>query len=286
MNNNLISIIMNCYNGEEFIKRAVNSIVNQTYQNWELIFWDNNSTDNSSKILKSFSDKRIKYFFSNKYEKLYKARNLALKMAKGNFISFLDVDDTWENKKLELQLNDMIIKKADVSFTNYWEHSKNKKKIFKKTLNSNNIHHQILNNYPIGILTVLMKSDIFFEKKLSFDENFEIIGDFDLFFKLSKSYNFCSISEPLATYYIHDNNLSIKKLDLEIEEFDKWILKNKEKLFTSKNNILDNQNLRICNFLFKKKKLYINSLEIKKISKLKIRFKFYLKLILQKLKIL
>ena len=256
MNNNLVSIIMNCFNGEKFIKRSVTSILNQTYKNWELIFWDNNSNDNSSKIIKNFDDDRIKYFFSSTHEKLYKARNLALQMAKGNFIAFLDIDDTWENKKLEIQLNDMISKGADVSFTNYWEHSKNKKKIFKKSLNAHNIHYQILNNYPIGILTVLIRSDIFFKKDYSFDENFEIIGDFDLFFKLSREHKFCSINQPLATYYIHDNNLSIKKLDLEIVEFDNWILKNKEKIFRIKNNIIDNQNLRVCNFLFKKKTLY------------------------------
>lgn len=286
MNNNLISIIMNCYNGEKYIKRAITSILNQTYQNWELIFWDNVSNDNSSKILKSFSDNRIKYFLSNKHEKLYKARNSALKMANGNFIAFLDTDDTWEKKKLETQLKEITSKNADVNFTNYWEHKKNKKKIFKKSLNAENIHSQILNSYPIGILTVLMRSDIFLKKNFSFNENFEIIGDFDLFYELSKDYKFCSISEPLATYYIHDNNLSIKKLDLEIAEFDSWILKNQEKLHSVKNNILENQNLRVCNHLFRQKKLLINSLEIKKISNLKIKFKFYLKLILQKLKIL
>ena len=277
---------MNCYNGEKYIKRAITSILNQTYQNWELIFWDNDSNDNSSKILKSFSDNRIKYFLSNKHEKLYKARNLALKMANGNFIAFLDTDDTWEKNKLEIQLKEITSKNADVNFTNYWEHKKNKKKIFKKSLNAENIHSQILNSYPIGILTVLMRSDIFLKKNFSFNENFEIIGDFDLFYELSKDYKFCSISEPLATYYIHDNNLSIKKLDLEIAEFDSWILKNQEKLYSVKNNILENQNLRICNHLFRQKKLLINSLEIKKISNCKIKFKFYLKLILQKLKIL
>ena len=165
MNNNLISIIMNCYNGEKYIKRAITSILNQTYQNWELIFWDNVSNDNSSKILKSFSDNRIKYFLSNKHEKLYKARNSALKMANGNFIAFLDTDDTWE-KKLETQLKEITSKNADVNFTNYWEHKKNKKKFSKKSLNAENIHSQILNSYPIGILTVLMRSDIFLKKKI------------------------------------------------------------------------------------------------------------------------
>ena len=78
------------------------------------------------------------------------------------------------------QLKEITSKNADVNFTNYWEHKKNKK-IFKKSLNAENIHSQILNSYPIiPILTVLMRSDIFLKKNFSFNENFEIIGDFDL----------------------------------------------------------------------------------------------------------
>lgn len=62
----LVSIIMNCLNGQEFLEDALKSVLNQTYKNWELIFWDNKSTDNSEKILKSFKDKRIKYYFAKK----------------------------------------------------------------------------------------------------------------------------------------------------------------------------------------------------------------------------
>ena len=62
----LVSIIMNCHNGEKYLKKSVSSIINQSYRNWELIFWDNKSSDNSAKILKNFKDKRIKYFYSKK----------------------------------------------------------------------------------------------------------------------------------------------------------------------------------------------------------------------------
>ena len=62
--NPLISIIMNCYNGEKYLQEALDSVINQTYKNWEIIFWDNQSTDNSSFILKSYKDHRIKYFYS------------------------------------------------------------------------------------------------------------------------------------------------------------------------------------------------------------------------------
>ena len=65
-NKPLVSIIMNCYNGEKYLKHSIKSIINQKYVNWELIFWDNKSTDNSAKILKKFKDKRIKYFYAKK----------------------------------------------------------------------------------------------------------------------------------------------------------------------------------------------------------------------------
>ncbi len=94
-----VSIIMNCLNGEEYLKDSLSSIVNQTYKNWELIFWDNRSTDKSADILKSFKDKRIRYFYAKKKTVLYRARNLAIKKARGKFIAFLDVDDFWEKNR-------------------------------------------------------------------------------------------------------------------------------------------------------------------------------------------
>ena len=78
-----VSIIINCYNGENFLKQCIQSVINQTYKNWEIIFWDNLSTDNSKKILKNFKDKRIKYFKTKKFTKLYEARNLAIKKSGG-----------------------------------------------------------------------------------------------------------------------------------------------------------------------------------------------------------
>ena len=87
MNNKpIISIIMNCYNGEAFLNEAINSITKQTFENWELIFFDNNSKDNSEKIVKSFKDSRIKYFKSDRLLNLYDARNLAVNKTNGDYI--------------------------------------------------------------------------------------------------------------------------------------------------------------------------------------------------------
>ena len=97
----LITIIMSCYNGEKFISRSIKSILKQTYQNWELIFWDNNSIDLSKEELFKFKDKRIKYFKSNTTSLLSVSRENAIKKSSGDLIAFLDVDDEWLDEKLE-----------------------------------------------------------------------------------------------------------------------------------------------------------------------------------------
>ena len=100
----LVSVIMNCFNGEKYLKEAIDSVLNQTYSNWEIILWDNQSTDNSEGIVKSFNDNRIKYFYSEEFTILGEARNRALSKAQGEFIAILDCDDLWYPTKLEKQL--------------------------------------------------------------------------------------------------------------------------------------------------------------------------------------
>ena len=94
---------MNSYNGEKYLHEAINSVFNQSYKNWEIIFWDNASTDKTAKIATSFGP-RIKYFKSEKNIALGYARNLAFKKASGDFIALLDDDDIWLPTKLEEQL--------------------------------------------------------------------------------------------------------------------------------------------------------------------------------------
>jgi glycosyltransferase involved in cell wall biosynthesis len=100
----LVSVIVNCYNGETYLAEAVKSILEQTYKNFEVIFWDNQSKDKSAIIYKSFKDKRLKYYYAQKHTPLYDARNLAIKKSKGKFIAFLDTDDLWTKNKLYLQV--------------------------------------------------------------------------------------------------------------------------------------------------------------------------------------
>ena len=124
----LVTIIMNCYNGETYLKESINSVLSQTYKNWEFIFWDNKSQDKSAEIFKGYEDKRFKYFYANEHTTLYKARNLAIKKSKGDFIAFLDTDDLWDKNKLELQLRYFNNIEVGVVYSNLWIFKNNTKK--------------------------------------------------------------------------------------------------------------------------------------------------------------
>ena len=132
---NFISIIINCYNGEKFLRESLISVQNQEYKNWELIFWDNKSNDGSEEIFKSFENKKFKYFRAKKHTSLYEARNLAIEKCKGEFISFLDSDDNWEKNKVKKQIKFFKNKKGGVVYGNLWllrEKFNKKKNIIKR----------------------------------------------------------------------------------------------------------------------------------------------------------
>lgn len=117
----LVSIIMPSYNTANYIEESIQSVINQTYQNWELIIVDDCSTDNTDTVVKKIQDVRIKYLKNTKNSGAAISRNRALREAKGRWIAFLDSDDLWESKKLEKQIHFMKKNNYHFSYTNYEE---------------------------------------------------------------------------------------------------------------------------------------------------------------------
>ena len=228
----LVSIVMNCHNGSTFLNESLKSIFSQSYKNWELIFFDNFSSDNSKDVLDKYNDKRVKYFRTNEKLELYKARNLAIKKCSGEYICFLDTDDLWVIDKLERQLEFFKINSnLKIIYSNHFVLSKKKKIKYSHNLPEGKISQKLLDNYCIGIATVMIKKEIF--DKFKFDETFNIIGDFDLFFRISLDYQIGVIQKPLTFYRIHDKNLS-KNLNVYLQEMKYWLKNNKQKLLNSK----------------------------------------------------
>jgi len=283
MSDKLVSVIINSYNGAKYIDKSVNSVLNQTYKNLEIIFWDNASTDNSREILNQINDTRLKINYSDKFEKLYSAKNKAVKLCKGEFFAFLDVDDWWEKDKLEFQIQNMVEKKCDISCSNYWiinERKKTKYPAFKKEIISKNYFNYALKKYFIGMSTLIIKKDIYDSLDYGFDPQFEIIGDYDLVLRILKKHQIYYSNEKLSFYRWHSNNLSNKKFRLNILELIIWKKKmfDKKLFFNNSNqNYLNDHILFLMSLSFKKKN---NNLKIllflSKIKSIKFLIKIFI----------
>ena len=129
MTNELVSIIMPSYNCGQYVEESLRSVQAQTYQNWELIFVDDCSTDDTIQIINSFraDDKRIRLFQNKTNLGAAMSRNHALQEAKGRWIAFLDSDDLWEPTKLEKQIAFMENYECDFTYTSYKEIDENSK---------------------------------------------------------------------------------------------------------------------------------------------------------------
>ena len=240
-NQPLVSIIINCYNGEKYLKDAIESVIAQTYKNWEIIFWDNQSKDNSAKIFNSYKDHRLKYYCAPTHsEILYKAKNDALKKANGDYIAFLDTDDWWTPEKLQKQIPLFDDPEVGLVYGNVWifYQKKNKKKIYKKgILPTGKILNKLLNNYVISSPTYIVRKFSIESLDYSFNDNFHIIGDFDISIRIAARWKISCIQSPIAYYRKHGENLSILNADKEVDELKIWFNKMKnDKLISSQSN--------------------------------------------------
>lgn len=117
----LVSIVMPSYNTAEYIGASIQSVLNQTYKNWELLIVDDCSTDNTDAVVAGFADSRIRYLKNEKNSGAAVSRNYALREAKGRWIAFLDSDDLWAPEKLEKQVAFMLTHDYAFSYTQYEE---------------------------------------------------------------------------------------------------------------------------------------------------------------------
>ncbi|ENA5518856.1 glycosyltransferase family 2 protein [Escherichia coli] len=155
----LVSIIMPCYNAEQYIKESINSVINQTYKNFELIIVDDLSADNSINIINSFHDNRIKLIQLAQNGGAGVARNTGIEAAQGRFIAFLDSDDLWRPNKLEVQLEHMVSGGYPLSYTQYQKFTQEGKG--KIVIPPNTVtYNELLYCNVIGCLTAIYDTKI------------------------------------------------------------------------------------------------------------------------------
>ncbi|HEY8422186.1 MAG TPA: glycosyltransferase [Thermoclostridium sp.] len=199
----LVSIIMPVYNGEKTIEKAIRSVLSQTYENFELIVIDDNSTDDTAKIVNSFLDidKRIILIKNKENCGVSVSRNIGCKSARGEYIAFLDSDDVWMENKLEKQINLMQEKDCDLAYTAYTIVYSSKRLLKKEILYQvpeTVSYEELLKENVIGCSTVLLRAKAM--NNHEFDRNY-IHEDFVLWLGLAKEgKKFCGLNENLVLY--------------------------------------------------------------------------------------
>ena len=213
MENELVSIIMPTYNCAKFIGKTIESVLNQTYSNWELIIVDDCSKDNTEEVVKAFNDSRIKYNKLENNSGAAIARTEAMKIASGTYMAFLDSDDLWKKDKLEKQLKFMKENNYNFTCTTYEQINEAGEKLNKiiKTKKRAD-YNRILLDCPVGNSTVMYNV----EKLGKFEvPNIRKRNDDCLWLQILKKEKYIyGMTEVLMEYRIRSNSISSNKFSL------------------------------------------------------------------------
>lgn len=204
----MVSIITPAYNSEKFIAETIQSVLAQTYQNWELLIVDDCSTDKTAEIISRFQDSRIKYFHNYTNKGSAFSRNLALQKAKGKWIAFLDSDDLWHPEKLEKQIEFMKKNNYRFSYTNYCEIDETSKERGILISGPEVITKKMMTAYcwP-GCLTVMYDAEFL---GLMQTADIKINEEYALWIKITQKTNCYLLKENLAKYRRHKGSLTSK----------------------------------------------------------------------------
>ena len=211
----LISIITPTYNCGKFIGETIESVINQTYENWEMIIVDDCSKDNTKDIVNKYAqnDDRIKYHLLEKNSGAAIARTKAMELANGNYMAFLDSDDLWVEDKLEKQLKFMKENNFNFVYTEYEqidEQSNPLGKIIKVRDKAN--YNRVLLDCPVGNSTVMYNVKAMGKFQVP---NIRKRNDDALWLKMLKKEEYIhGMKEVLMKYRIRENSISSNKLDL------------------------------------------------------------------------
>ena len=208
----LVSIIMPNYNCAKYLPDTINSVLNQTYQNWELIFVDDCSTDNSLEIIKGYNDPRIRVFQNEKNSGAAISRNYALREAKGRWMAFLDSDDLWEHEKLEKQLAFMVENKYSFTYTYYKVCNNGEWESFSRVSPKKVTLRRLYNYCYFSTITVIYDRDVVGLLQIP---DIKKRNDYALWLFALKNCDAYLYPKTLSYYIRHENSVStvsIKKL--------------------------------------------------------------------------
>lgn len=215
-----VSVNICCYNSEKFIKETIQSVLDQTLKDFEVIIIDDGSKDRTGEIIGGFNDERIKYCYQEN-KGLSASRNKAIALSSGEYIALLDHDDLWEKEKLEMQIRLFESNpRLGLVFSDAYQIDECNKVLGNsfsiiKPFRGDVFKNLIRNNF-IPCLTIVMRRQ-FLDKAGYFRENYYIAEEYDCLIRLSVISEFDFVNMPLGSYRLHAGNIS-KNIEIRHKE--------------------------------------------------------------------
>jgi len=213
MKNPKVTVLMSVYNGEKYLREAIDSILAQTFKNFEFLIVNDGSTDKTAEILKSYKDSRIKIISNEKNIGLTKSLNKGLKAAKGNYIARQDADDVSMPERLEKEV-EFLEQNRNVGLvgTDYlFINEKGKVVHIVKCLNgSRELKEKLLEGNQFGHGSVMLRRECIDEVG-TYREEFKFAQDYDFYLRIAEVYDVANISEPLYQWRINVKSVSVKE---------------------------------------------------------------------------
>jgi len=206
-----VSVITPTYNRAHLVGRAIQSVLDQTYQDFEIIVVDDASVDETEDVVKSFTDNRINYIRHQRNKGGSSGRNTGIKAATGELVGFLDSDDEWLPNKLEKEIGKFQTLSNDVAvvYCGFCYVSEKSGEIVSKVIPNlrGNVYAKLIEGCILGSPTPLIRKNCF-QKAGFFDETFPSYQDWDMWIRLSRYYEFDFVPDILAKCHLHGTQIS------------------------------------------------------------------------------
>lgn len=211
-----VSVIINCLNGSRYLREAIDSVYAQTYRDWEIVFWDNASTDESLAIARSY-DQRIRCHRGERTVPLGAARNLAFRKAGGQFAAILDADDVWLPDKLTQQLP-LFERDPDVGLTcsdsvAFNEHGSSYTQFAVARPHRGRVARQLFRKNFISSETMIYSLRHLRALPEWFDDRFSVVADFDLSVRVADRWKIDYVDAPLSRWRINPDGFTLRNMD-------------------------------------------------------------------------
>ena len=208
-----ISVLMSVYNGEQYLHEAINSILNQTFADFEFIIVDDGSNDSSHTIIKSYDDKRIKYIKNEVNIGLSKSLNIAISLAKGKYIARMDADDLSYPERFAKQIN-FLDSNHDITICGTQMNELGKiYQVSNFPLTHNEMCIALLSGNPLAHPSVMWRKEDFDKKDFKYNEAYKTTQDYELWSRVLYKLKGANLNESLLHYRAHDNQVSANQSD-------------------------------------------------------------------------